>query len=171
MAQLYSLILFSTFLFSSSNAANILFLSEVPSPSHHLWYFVRTPAIKPNTHSTVLHSRLRTVALKLANDGHNITFVSCDADVPRNNLHFIHMEKVYENIYASDGFDLNLFEMGSKNVLLQYLDTPPLVIEVCDGLLRSNGWKQLNNYPNGFKVIILSQRHRSLMYTNCSLIY
>lgn len=92
------------------------------------------------------------MAQELAVIGHNITFVSCDADESQPNIHFIHMEKVYETVAASDDFELNIFEMGFKNIILQYFDTPELTIAVCDGLVQSNGWQQLNNYPNDFKV-------------------
>lgn len=103
--------------------------------------------------------RLRRVAVELASKGHNVTFVSCDFDESQENLHFIHMEKVYESVMESDGFDSHFFEMGIKNIFLQYLDTPPLVLAVCDGLIRSNGWHQLNSYPNGFKVIFLYRKY------------
>lgn len=103
--------------------------------------------------SNYKYCRLRTVAEELAAIGHNITFVSCDADESQNYLHFIHMEKVYETVSESGKFDINIFEMGSKNIILQYLDTPQLVLAVCDGLTRSKGWHTLNSYPNGFKVI------------------
>lgn len=97
--------------------------------------------------------RLRVVAEELVALGHNITFVSSDADESQKYLHFIHMEKVYETVSESGKFDINIFEMGNKNIFLQYLDTPQLVLAVCDGLIRSNGWRTLNSYPNGFKVI------------------
>lgn len=92
------------------------------------------------------------MAEELAVGGHNITFVSCDADESQHNLHFIHMEKVYETVAISDGMELNIFETGIKNIILQYFDTPELIIAVCDGLTQSNGWQQLNDYPNDFKV-------------------
>lgn len=95
------------------------------------------------------------MAEELAAKGHNITFVSCDADESQQYLHFIHMEKVYDSVLASDNSDAILYEMDGKNIFLQYLDTPHLVLAVCDGLLRSNGWNQLNSYPNGFKVNII----------------
>lgn len=98
------------------------------------------------------------MAEELAVEGHNITFVSCDADEPRHNLHFIHMEKVYETVAASADFELNIFEMGFMNIILQYFDTPELTIAVCDGLTQSNGWHQLNRYPNDFKVKLLNQK-------------
>ncbi len=97
--------------------------------------------------------RLRTVAEELAIKGHNITFVSCDADKSQHNIHFIHMERVYETVEASsDTWELNIFKMGYTNIILQYFDTPELIIAVCDGLTKSNGWQQLNSYPNDFKV-------------------
>lgn len=62
------------------------------------------------------------------------------------------MEKVYESIAVSDSLEINIFETGIMNIILQYLDTPELTIAVCDGLTKSNGWQQLNSYPNNFKV-------------------
>lgn len=84
--------------------------------------------------------------------------MSSDADKSQHNLHFIHMEKVYESVEASDSLEINIFEIGIKNIILQYLDTPELMIAVCDGLTKSNGWHQLNSYPNDFKVKILYQK-------------
>lgn len=98
------------------------------------------------------HLRLRTVAVELTVKGHNVTFVSCDADKSQPNLHFIHMEKVYDSVAESDSLEFNIFEMGIKNIILQYLDTPELMIAVCDGLTKSKGWKQLNSLPKDFKV-------------------
>lgn len=98
------------------------------------------------------------MAVELAVKGHNITFVSSDVDKSQPNLHFIHMEKVYESVEISDSLEINIFEIGVKNIILQYLDTPELMIAVCDGLTRSNGWRQLNSYPNDFKVKLLNRK-------------
>lgn len=72
------------------------------------------------------------------------------------------MEKVYETVETSDDFELNIFDVGIKNIILQYFDTPELIIAVCDGLTQSNGWQKLNSYPNDFKVNLLNRKQ----YTN-----
>ncbi|KAG4078371.1 hypothetical protein HA402_013081 [Bradysia odoriphaga] len=99
--------------------------------------------------------RLRTVAEELAARGHNITFASCDAEKSQYNIHFIHMEKVYETVEASSDTTFDIFNIGFTNVILQYFDTPELTIAVCEGLTKSNGWNQLNSYPNDFKFDLL----------------
>ncbi|KAJ6636848.1 UDP-glucosyltransferase 2 [Pseudolycoriella hygida] len=96
------------------------------------------------------YCRLRAVAEKLAVQGHNITFISCDADESKHNLHFIHMEKVYDSVLAKS-YELNQFELSYTNIIFQYFDTHELTIAICEGLTKSNGWQLLNSYPSYFK--------------------
>lgn len=93
------------------------------------------------------------MAEELVLKGHNVTFVSCDSDESQPNLHFIHMEKVYETVESSlDSSDLDITDNSFMNIIQQYFDTPQLTVAVCEGLVKSNGWHQLNNYPNDFMV-------------------
>lgn len=92
------------------------------------------------------------MAKELVLRGHNITFASCDPDESQHNLHFIHMEKVYETVEDSSDTSFNFFDTSFSNVILQYFDTPELTIAVCEGLTKSSGWHQLNSYPDDFKV-------------------
>lgn len=68
---------------------------------------------------------------------------------PPENIHYIHMEGVYEYMYDELGVDL---------VAAAY-DSPLEAVDVlwgfsaaaCSGIRRANGWKTLLNYPDDFK--------------------
>ncbi|KAL7028608.1 hypothetical protein ACKWTF_005921 [Chironomus riparius] len=70
------------------NSLNILFTSELSSPSHHIF-----------------NSALERA---FAARGHNVTFVSADnVKNPPENLHYIHLEKQYEIMAQGfEGMDL-----------------------------------------------------------------
>lgn len=103
----------------------------MPSPSHHIFN--------------------RVLALGLVEKGYNVTFLS--ADLPKvevENLHYIHMEKVYEV------FERNF--NGEK--LLEFSDTPPIISMLfaplmChlyyEGNLESEGLKTILQYPDDFQ--------------------
>lgn len=64
------------------------------------------------------------------------------------------MDKVYDTIYNNDQTEeINFVDMGSQNVFDQISEFSKFSILMCDGHIASNGWKQLENYPNDFKVI------------------
>lgn len=65
------------------NAAEILYISVLPSPSHHIFN--------------------SAICNELANRGHNVTVISPDLDKnPPAGVHYIHMENQYNEI--RDGF-------------------------------------------------------------------
>lgn len=60
------------------------------------------------------------------------------------------MEKVYEKVYG----EINFIERRNLNVFIQMLGYSMYASNICLGHLQSGGWKQLDNYPNDFKVIL-----------------
>ncbi|KAG4075278.1 hypothetical protein HA402_003069 [Bradysia odoriphaga] len=123
--------LLSYFVYSIS-AVNILVLEEVPSPSHHIWF--------------------RSLNKGLASKGYNVTALSPDKDESSTNLHYIHMDRVYDSIYDNDqGEELNFVDMGSQSALDQMAEYSKYTMLMCEGHVASSGWKQLENYPKDFK--------------------
>ncbi len=73
-----------------------------------------------------------------------------------NNLHQIHMERVYANVFNSSGVELNLIEMGAMHPFLQIIGNVVYATKACEGFTQSKGWQQLQNYPDNFVVSFLS---------------
>lgn len=110
---------------------NILFISPLPSPSHHIFN--------------------RVLALGLVEKGYNVTFLSADlAKTQTKNLYYIHLEKVYEELEKDFS--------GEK--ILDYADTPPIIGLLMfalncqvfyEGIVKSRGLETILNYPDDFK--------------------
>lgn len=65
------------------------------------------------------------------------------------------MEKVYEILYNNDhSEEINFVDMGDQNAYDMIAEFAKFSIEMCVGQVTSNGWKELDNYPNDFKVIV-----------------
>lgn len=78
--------------------------------------------------------------------------VSSDLDtIKLNNLHQVHMEKVYPNVFNSS-VELNLMEMGAANPFVQIAGNIFYAKKTCEGHTISKGWQQLQNYPDNFEV-------------------
>lgn len=93
--------------------------------------------------------------MALAAKGHNITSLSPDKDTkPYQNLHYIHLERVYESIYDEGGPEINFIEIGQQNAWEQMNGFYDFSLGQCKGSVQSKGWKQLENYPPDFKVCI-----------------
>lgn len=117
-------------LITQAFGANVLYLNGVPSPSHHIFN--------------------RALAVGLA-ASHNVTFVSADlGKTPVANLHYIHLEKVYSELYDGDD-SLDLLEMAKAGLLAQLSEFDVFTVKTCDGLLASEGLETILNYPNDFK--------------------
>lgn len=113
------------------SGGNILFLSGVPSPSHHIYN--------------------RVLALGLAEKGHNVTFLSADnVKEAAANVHYIHLEKVYEAFYQGDE-SLNVLHYADQSPLEAILDIPSLCTVICEGVLASQGLDAILNYPKDFE--------------------
>ena len=129
MARSFSFLLVTLFL-TQIFGANVLFLSGVASPSHHIFN--------------------RALAVGLAKT-HNVTFLSADlgkVSIPR--LHYIHLEKVYEALYEGDD-KLNLMEMTDPNPLKTFDGFKDYNVMSCEGNLASKGLETILNYPDDFK--------------------
>lgn len=89
----------------------------------------------------------------MAAKGYNVTTISADIEttVP-DNLHCIHLDKVYEYIHDPDGGDLNYVEFGDANPWMKLWMMSDITLKMCEGIIMSNGWKQLYGYPDSFKV-------------------
>lgn len=102
---------------------------------------------------TIIARRFRSVTLALVSKGHNVTVVSSELDTIRlDNLHQIHMERVYNNVFNSSGVELNLIEMGAMHPFMQIIGNIIYATKACEGFTISKGWQQLQNYPNDFEV-------------------
>lgn len=85
--------------------------------------------------------------------GHNVTVVSPGAQTSSENLHYIHMEKVYDRINKPlEASKTDLFDFGNTNPFLQFLFLSHWTVNSCKGFVESDGWQTLKNYPNDFKV-------------------
>lgn len=93
------------------------------------------------------------MSLELLNRGHNVTVVSSDIDsIQLKNLHQIHMERVYINLYNSSEVEFNSIEIGTLNPFVQLVPNLLWAAKACEGFINSKGWQQLQNYPDNFKV-------------------
>ncbi|KFB50410.1 AGAP005751-PA-like protein [Anopheles sinensis] len=107
--------------------ANILCLTPVPSPSHHIWNRVWIEA--------------------LAARGHNLTVVSADVEKATHpNVTYIHLEHAYSDLHD----DLDLFQMAGNSALLGIKDLYTWGIAMCKGVLRSEGLRTIRSYPDDF---------------------
>lgn len=95
--------------------------------------------------------RLSKLSHALAAKGYNVTSLSADLDAePIPNLHFLHLDAVYDHLHNSSDRSLDFFAIGQGNSFKQlFFDVDYLA---CEGAVKSNGWNHLLNYPNEFKV-------------------
>lgn len=108
---------------------NILFLSGVTSPSHHIYN--------------------RAFALGLAAKEHNVTFVSVDdtkKQVP--NVHYIFLERGYDAMTGEVGIDI--VEYADKPIITSVLELPAFCLHICNSMLLSKGLDVILNYPKDF---------------------
>ncbi|XP_050095367.1 UDP-glucosyltransferase 2-like [Anopheles aquasalis] len=115
-------------LLGTVQAANILCLTPVPSPSHHIWNRVWIEA--------------------LAARGHNLTVVSADVERKQTaNITYIHLEHAYSDLHD----ELDLFQMANRGALLGIRDLYTWGTAMCKGVLRSNGLRTIRSYPDDFQ--------------------
>ncbi|XP_053674714.1 uncharacterized protein LOC128725022 [Anopheles nili] len=112
-----------------AEAANILCIMTVPSPSHHIWN--------------------RVIMEELVSRGHNLTVVSQDGDKSRPNLTYILLEKVYSTLYVDESLDL--IEMAKETPFQSLFTFKEFYLGMCRGALKSEGLKVILNYPDSFK--------------------
>jgi glucuronosyltransferase len=112
-------------------SANILYLSNIASPSHFIW-------CKSLLNS--LHAR-----------GHNITALSPDVEESKENFTYHHLEKVYASLY-NGSTDLNFFEMGKKSTVEMFIEFFDFFKNAAGAALDSKGYQDMLKYPDDFKV-------------------
>jgi hypothetical protein len=118
---------------SQAMGANILFLSGVASPSHHIYN--------------------RALVVGLAKN-HNVTFVSGDvSDKKHPNIHYIHLEKTYDIIYENDAPFDEMTEGGGSTGFFKGVQN--YFLKNCQGNLVSKGLETILNYPDDFKFDIV----------------
>ncbi|XP_058453969.1 UDP-glucosyltransferase 2-like [Malaya genurostris] len=117
-------------LVTSGLGANILCLTPIPSPSHHIWN--------------------RAWMEALAARGHNLTIVSADVErIPAQpNMTYIHLEKAYS--YLHEEIDLN--EMARENAFGGVRSLYAWGTGMCRGVLRSAGMDRIMAYPDDFRI-------------------
>lgn len=112
-------------------------------------------------HTKIKFRRFRYVTLELINRGHNVTVVSSERDtIQLTNLHQIHMERVYNNVFNSSGVEFNLIEMGAMHPFLQIIGNIVYALKTCEGFTISKGWQTLQNYPDNFQVYLKCLKFR-----------
>ncbi|EDO63731.1 AGAP005751-PA [Anopheles gambiae str. PEST] len=123
------LLLFQQCRWQLSAGANILCLTPVPSPSHHIWNRVWIEA--------------------LAARGHNLTVLSADVDerTAPPNITYIHLEHAYSDLHT----ELDLFQMASHSALTGIKDLYVWGTAMCRGVLRSKGLQVIQAYPDDFR--------------------
>lgn len=84
-----------------------------------------------------------------------MTSVSADIDSESTpNLHYIHLEQVYDHIYNGSE-KINFLEIGKINRWLAAFVYADFSKKICEGIMLSNGIKVLLNYPKDFKFDIV----------------
>lgn len=114
-----------------SNAANILYLSNVPSPSHFIW--------------------CKSILYALHERGHNITALSGDTETSKANLTFLHLDQMYPTLYNGTK-ELDFLEFGRFTPIQLFRLYSEWSEKACIGAVNSKGFKSLLNYPDDFKV-------------------
>ncbi|CAG9803018.1 unnamed protein product [Chironomus riparius] len=123
-------VLYFVTLLASVRAANILYISTAPSPSHYLW-------CKPLLDA--LHDR-----------GHNLTILSPDIESSKVNLTFLHLDQIYPMV-LKEAREMQYLEVSNSNpieMFMLYVETSEIA---CRASLVSKGYKQLLEYPDDFK--------------------
>lgn len=112
------------------NSLNVLFLSNVPSPSHFMW--------------------CKSLLTSLYERGHNITALSPQVEKSRDNFTYFLLEKVYPT-HFNGPVDANFLEIGKKSPLASYLGFAKMNENSCVAAFNSKGYQQLLSYPDNFK--------------------
>lgn len=92
----------------------------------------------------------------MAARGHNITVLSVNEDPnPPPNVHYILIEKIYEDFFNEDDYDLIAMAEQPPVEAIKFIYT--FTVGMCQAEARTKGLQTLLNYPADFKFdIILS---------------
>lgn len=130
-----------------TNGANILYLNDIASPSHHIW------------NSAIVNA--------LAARGHNITYMSPDLDKnPPKNVHYLHMDEMYNEAYYA--FVESLLKEDVKvSPLMQPIFFTEYTLQTCNGekyltqflslnifsteVIKTKSFRTLLAYPDDFR--------------------
>lgn len=112
-------------------SSNILFISPVPSPSHHIFN--------------------RVLAVGLAEKGHNVTFLSANLHAkPTKNVHYLHLDTVY-NLAETKMSTEQIIEDSKASAM----ESTYFIYQMCLGMavevMNSTGLKAIMDYPKDFK--------------------
>ncbi|XP_053686683.1 UDP-glucosyltransferase 2-like [Sabethes cyaneus] len=114
------------------NAANILYIDGVASPSHFIWH--------------------RALMYGLAAKGHNVTALSVDVELkPPPNVTFIKVEGVYEAFHENNTELTDFLSMTDINPFSMLYLFSDYVTHGCEFSLKSKGLQQILDYPKDFK--------------------
>jgi glucuronosyltransferase len=123
---------------SIGNAANILYLHGILSPSHHLWNSV--------------------LARELAIRGHNVTFLSTNPPKGETkNVHYVVLEKSYEildELISSEHNNMDMVQYVAEVNRNKFASATGLVdyaVKTCKAVMASsNGLNIILDYPDDF---------------------
>lgn len=97
--------------------------------------------------------RIKSLTIELASKGYNITSLSSDVDSTKTeNLHYLYMNGVYDEIYNSSAEESDLLAMGSNGRYQMISLVNDFFYLGCKGAIKSRGYHQLLQYPDNFKV-------------------
>lgn len=119
---------------SQTVAVNILYLSDVLSPSHHLWN--------------------KVLATKMASLGYNVTFLALEKPkVEMKNLHYVVIEEAFQAFYEVEKFDLiEESKMNAENKLASAAMIVNFVTKGCRAVMKGkHGIEKILSYPDDFK--------------------
>lgn len=97
--------------------------------------------------------RIKSLTTELASKGYNVTSLSSDVDstnIP--NLHYLHMNGVYEALNNASSEENDLIELGQITPWILVPTLQQYFIPVCKVYIESQGYQKLLDYPNNFKV-------------------
>lgn len=122
--------IFVTLTMNNANSANILCLMGTPSPSHHIWS--------------------KSIMRALADRGNNLTILTAETEHSTKNMHFIHMENVYDAIYEYFASDENN-DLTNKHVYKTITLLYSFYSFVGRQIIGTEGAKRLLDYPIHFQ--------------------
>lgn len=115
--NLLEIILVCSFHFVNVKCANILYLSPLASPSHHIWN--------------------RVIINALASRGHNVTVLSPDFDsIPPKNVHYLKVNEVYDSDALNDLWKAIFNYRDVINPLMDSVISQDAYLTQCKGLFH-----------------------------------
>ncbi|KRT85432.1 glucuronosyltransferase [Oryctes borbonicus] len=116
-----------------ANSANILFVTVLPSPSHHIWHEVLVKGLLKN--------------------GHNITMLSYDEPTFKSTNYTALQLDPYA--IFTEGENVNFMKDIGKSFLSEQLEIWRFTVAIAKETLKAERFKQLTEYPkNSFELII-----------------